>query len=442
MTTIENTCAGQPSGTTLTVENSASGGDILDTLAGNWKFDTVGARSGVGWRCQQTTAAAWRAYWTIPEADQIVGRYYVTLNTAPSATWVLAPLVNAGFSVADVTMQLNTSSNFVVKNAAGTNLYSSSPVDSATRYRVEVQMDSGTTTSNGTINVQVFEGESTTPLFQTTNSGNTNAGAGSGVVRPGFGLNQSQTVDITISDVKFVTGTLTPIGPAANAAPSVTVGADQTVSPGTVTLTATATDDGTIASLTGAWVTLPDGVSAPTLTGSATGTGTASASLTQTATLTEPGVYAWSATATDDDGATGTDGTVITVQATTVGMASVTDNSGAWTNEGGATDLAAAVSDGSATTYAESPDNPSGAAMTFAAKDYLADSGDITIQFKADGTQAGRSITVELLQGTTVVATTTKTLTTTATAYTYSLTSGENAAVTDRTNLSVRVTAS
>jgi hypothetical protein len=361
------------------------------------------------------------------------------------ASRTLYALVNSAF--ASVTkVGIDGSNKFVVQDAAGsTKFTTTAALTAATLYRCELQINTGTTTTDGTINMQLFAGDSTTAIQSYASGAAVNAGAGTTIIRTQLGNNDSVTIDVTFDDIKTVTGTMTAVGPVGNVAPTVLAGIDQSVSAGSlVTVTSAANDsDGTIATLVGAFTSVPSGTSTPTLTNVATyptGIGTANAALQQTATLTDPGFYIWTSTATDDLGASGNDTLQIAVLGTASHPATVIDNPGAWTNVGGAADIPTALSDGSDSTYIESKDAPTTADYITVHIAELLDLGAVTFKIKARTLSGTRHVAAVLMQGTTTISTgPTSLLTTTFTDVPVSLTTGENAAITDRANLNIRL---
>jgi hypothetical protein len=132
-----------------------------------------------------------------------------------------------------------------------------------------------------------------------------------------------------------------------NAAPTVTVGASQTVAVGgTANLSSTATDtDGTIASRQWTFDTLPVGVTAPNFT--------APTAAATSFTPTVAGLYVARMTVTDNAGATGFATQKVFVPSTTARVVSFTSSSGAWVAVGGST-LSGVLNDDSTTSYVES----------------------------------------------------------------------------------------
>lgn len=125
----------------------------------------------------------------------------------------------------------------------------------------------------------------------------------------------------------------------------------------------------------------------------------------------------------------------------TVRPSSVT-SAGTWTVGGSSSNLATATSDDDDTTYARSVDDPSAAAMTVAFPTLNSSSSiTVTVRHRAPAGDGNISRQYELLQTATQKATrTVNPLPTDWADYSFTLTSGEAATVTDRTALRLRVT--
>jgi hypothetical protein len=346
VTTYVNTAEGGTDGTTVTTGNSGgASGDAFASVLGPWKFSAANkAHGSLGYLCD--TSAGATGYWMYHSptaASQYAVRFYFKLVALPSASRDLFRILDAS-GTRHCTISLLATNQIALLNAADAGLKTESAALTAnTWYRCEIEIDCGTTTSNGTINWRTYLGDSTTPISTAYTSSTVNAGGGTNHGRVQWGTGSSNTIQYAIDDIKIVTGSMTAVGPVAtNVAPAVTVGSDQTVASGdTLVLTANATDsDGTVSTLTGAWTTLPSGTTAPTLTGSATGTGTASAALSQTTgALTDVGTYVWTATAADNSGATTTKTITVTVGAARQlePFATATLPAGTWTQTSGPT---------------------------------------------------------------------------------------------------------
>jgi hypothetical protein len=159
------------------------------------------------------------------------------------------------------------------------------------------------------------------------------------------------------------------------------------------------------------------------------------------------GVYTFRLSGSNASGAGTPDDVTITVTDTAAGVSQVTVNPGNFVPVPTTSTLEAVLSDGSGSTYAESTDV--GASMTTKLSPLTSGPGyTFTISAKYSTTPVA-PLLIELLQGSTVIAT--RTWATTATGgqpalgvgtatYTLTTTSGETAAVSDPADLSIRLT--
>jgi hypothetical protein len=100
-----------------------------------------------------------------------------------------------------------------VQDAANGPLFTSTAaLTAATTYRVEMQVDTGSASNNGTIAMQYFAGDSTTAIQSFPGTG-VNAGSGVSLVRFQLGNNDVVTIDTTFDDIRISSGSMTPIGP-------------------------------------------------------------------------------------------------------------------------------------------------------------------------------------------------------------------------------------
>lgn len=120
--------------------------------------------------------------------------------------------------------------------------------------------------------------------------------------------------------------------------------------------------------------------------------------------------------------------------------AATVSNPGSWSEVGGAGSAAAALADELNTTYITTGANPSAAAITFSMNGTL-DTGPVTVKVKADiDTSVAGTVDVALMQGTTVIATRQFSVTTTISDFQFTTTTSETSAITDRSDLRIRLT--
>jgi hypothetical protein len=228
-----------------------------------------------------------------------------------------------------------------------------------------------------------------------------------------------------------------------NLSPVVSAGTDQVVQAGaTVSMVGTATDpDGTVASTVWSFnaasgSAYPAGGSAPSLTGGTT----------LTPTWTAPalaGDYILRLRVTDNNTPTAgvTDSYVTVTVTTTTSFPSAVISAGTFTNVGGAASIAAALSDSSDSTYAESAAGPSGDTLEVEHRPTPVGAKTVEYDLQSSAASPTTSWLVELMQGSTLIRSWTETAVgTTIIRRVRVLTSGENAAITDPTNLSMRYT--
>lgn len=201
-------------------------------------------------------------------------------------------------------------------------------------------------------------------------------------------------LDTDFGVAQIGSGGFAPRADVSISAPTVTADAAiDRVASASVSVHASASVSGDlISTLTGAFTVLPPGVTAPTLTGSATGTGTTSANLTQTFTPTVAGWYGWTATATGSSSGLSSTGLQMVYVSPVVGdpvpVRSVT--SVGYSNIGGAASLLAALTDANDATLAESPSSPTGTSRVDV---FMGPYGASGIKFNPKGVKVGADVT-------------------------------------------------
>jgi hypothetical protein len=366
MTTKTKSYEGIANGTALTTTTNGTSDDA-------WAFVTVASGSMVasnafaahGTISRKVTGASGAAtsgsFQGLSSAT-IANRTYIYLTAINTDdTWIVQFLTAAPARIAS--WHLDPQGKLNVRSAATGSQWVATAVFPLNQWvRVEMSVNIGTTTSNGTLSISYYLGDSTTAVQSFTSSAMNVGTANVAQVDSGKLNSNTYTTPFYLDDEKTDNTTSTFLGPVgAVPAPAVSAGAAVDVTAGgSASFTSTGTSSGgTIASATGSFTILPPGATAPTLAGSVTGTGTASAALNQTATLTTPGAYGW--TASYSDGTLTTNATqmayVSPASATFADPQSIT--LGVWTNQGGAATAQAAIADTNAATYLEgAPGNP------------------------------------------------------------------------------------
>lgn len=175
-----------------------------------------------GTRALRITGAAsstWRFYYPWTQSTAFAMRFGFVLKATPSAEQEIYYLIEGSSFAGCLALRINTSRQLrIFDRAGGATTLTGFTATLNTAYRVEAygSLDDPTpTTTNGTVTVAVFAGNSTTPLVTPFNSIAYNLGT-VGFVRSQYGkLTSGGTLDIVFDDVASRIGWDTPIGPAA-----------------------------------------------------------------------------------------------------------------------------------------------------------------------------------------------------------------------------------
>lgn len=221
-------------------------------------------------------------------------------------------------------------------------------------------------------------------------------------------------------------GLLIRVAPVAGTPPVVNAGPAQTVTAGSNVVLSGASSTGT----THSWTVL-SGPASPTINNS---TSLTTANLTPTVA----GHYVIRLSSTNTDGTTTSDKTLY-VNSNAATPDSTPSNPGGYVIQGGSATIDAALADNSDGTYAESVDPSSGDVFTVGITPLVTGAVTVTTRAKSSTTPV-LQMTVDLMQGTTVIATSTFTTTTSFSDYSFTTTSGQTANITDFNNLRVRIT--
>lgn len=345
------------SGTTITTANFLAVDSAAAALVANggtgtiWQFSNTQTHLGLSASCYAPSGNTPLLRLPFPTAHKTGAISFYHYAATPGASLTIGQLRHASGIVVQFGVNVAgniflTSANIALTNSAGT-------VPHGQLNRYELVYDVGTTTSNGSATLRVFAGDSLTPVTSVSVTGVNMTQQN--VTQLDLGRVNAGAYVLTqyFDSIQMDDSTTSEIGPyiVANAPPTVTMPAHQSVSGGaTVNLTATASDsDGTIASR--AWtVDYSSTGSNPTLTGAAT----ANVSFTAPAA---GHLVVLKHVVTDDDGATAEGYVEVRTPKTgafTTLIGAGTGGAG-WTTEGGAASEGAALADASNTTYVESP---------------------------------------------------------------------------------------
>ena len=257
MTLRQNTAEGGTNGTTVTTANSGGASGTAFTTISPTGTPTYQFKNDVaahGTLSYGITATAGNyvnlVFPIVTAATQASARFYFYLHSLPSAGQDLFQILAGGASVAMV--GLSGSNRLAVKSKSATVNTFPTVLSATTWYRVELQVQPGSSATDGTISCQYYAGDSTTPVDAGYSASNVDAGT-AGVTNVQFGKMTSGTaLDVSFDDIAWNDGTMTPIGTATNPAipPTSNAGTDQGgIEPlSVVTLTGSDNDsDGTVA---------------------------------------------------------------------------------------------------------------------------------------------------------------------------------------------------
>lgn len=388
---------------TRSVKHVATSGNVVGIYYGN--------SSNLNF---SSTAIAVRGYFYLPGVPSDV----VNLLSVYSSSDARAAVVG-----------INASGKLYIRDSASSSLAAGTVSITANQWiRIEMYATAGT--SGATINAAMYADDSTTPL-DTVTSSTANTATTLSSLRVGKENYSGYAATYWVDDVAIETAASGYIGPMVNVPPAVDAGADQNVSASaTVNLSATASDsDGSIASY--AWSFDYPSSGTPTLTGGTTATPSFTAGAAGS-------LYVLRCTVTDNGGSTASDTVEVRVPLTgafTMLPMNAT-KTGTWTLAGSATTDGAALADSDDTTYSESPDYSTTAQTAEYRLQPLAPRGTLQFVVRTAQTLAGGTVTVSLIDGTTVAQTWTVAQTTSAANTT--LTVSNPGAITNWSNLRLR----
>jgi len=167
--------SGGLSGTALTTQTLSGTGTTLT-------FSTNAAHGSLGYRHNYAavSSTAWQLFPGTAAAGRWVFRYYLQVSAVPTALDYLSKYRSSTAQLA--VMTVGTDGKLILQNAAGAGITASRATNALaanTRYRVEVAITPGTTTSNGRLEYAYYLGDSGTAEFTydsgtTQNAGTTN----------------------------------------------------------------------------------------------------------------------------------------------------------------------------------------------------------------------------------------------------------------------------
>jgi hypothetical protein len=371
---------GTNNGTVTTTNSGGASGDAFDgpspftAGAGTVTYSNTNPPfAGYMWERLQAAAGGTdraRTYHSFTAANQLSARFAFRVRQDPTAGQMLFALVNnAATSNFPVQVQLVTVSGarHLVLNVSGTQVKDFGAITFGSGagdvYWMQLYVTMGAT---GTVKAKLYDDSQTlvgTEYSDTSINTGTNQ-----FIRFQSGGNAGFLMDLDVSAISANNNS--PAGYVAlptvsNVAPVATIMARPAPQePGTVTVTGTVTDsDGTVASVA---VTIVSGPNSPTVSVTPTGLNTASVSVSATFTANASARYVVRLSGIDNAGAASNNSDVTIDTYATTGDVNVYSEVSApsWTVTGAASRLAA-ITDGSDSSYAESPAAPSASEVRY-----------------------------------------------------------------------------
>jgi hypothetical protein len=230
MTFLTNTAAGGTIGAAATISNTGgASGDAFnnaDVDSAVWEFSGTASHGTVGYRCQGVSGFgsffSWNSASFTPSL-MMAQRFYVRIPSAPTAATMIMQLRNsAGQACA---LNITTGRMLQMTNGLGAGIWTATTAMAVdTWYRVELAVQAGTTTSNGTVNLSFYTLDSTTEIQNFTAS-NANLGTTNlSDVRWGK-VSSTGTWEIFFDSLKIDSSSTTFLGPHVTSVASVRPGA-------------------------------------------------------------------------------------------------------------------------------------------------------------------------------------------------------------------------
>lgn len=363
MAIIRNTANGGTNATAATTANTGGTSGTAFTavsIAGSSAINFSNEQASEGslsYKFVTNATDAQYVEWLPTASASVAFRAYIYMPTLPTSGNGMIRILTAGGGTTLAHILVRNGGDYQIQDSPGTVVFTSSAnIPAATWLRVEGSITNGVATT-GTMKVDWYVGDSLTPIsglsanLTAQNFGTANIGR----VRYGRTAAFGTWASFYMDALAFADGTTTYIGPQVNAAPTVTLTANQNVAAGaTVNASATASDtDGTIASYL--WTVDYSSATAPSLSGSTT------ANVSFTAPVAG-NLVVLKCVVTDNAGATASATTEVRVPTAASPITILPDDAGkgyttggsAFTVYGGAANPSAALSDASNTTGIES----------------------------------------------------------------------------------------
>lgn len=229
MTLWANTAEGGTSGSAVPTSSDGSGDAWTTVSAGSGAitYDSAAAYKGaLGIKVAPASASerCWFGWTPASAPTTATTRFYFRMPSLPAAGYEMMRLSNTGITAPRIALLVNGTGTMRISNAAGAyvNAYSGTStstgsISANTWYRVEFDIDVSGGTSAGIINLDVYSGDSTTPL-----SGLSGAITGQNFATTlpmwlfGRTAALTDTTVVQFDDLAIDTATTTRIGPTAS----------------------------------------------------------------------------------------------------------------------------------------------------------------------------------------------------------------------------------
>lgn len=354
MTVVSNNFEGGTDGVAISTANSggASGTAFDAPYSTGFTYSAADATQGSMGASVAGSGATGGGQWNLASVAHVAAKMKFKAKATPSSDTHLMRLQNASATRLFSIHITGTTQKIRVDDASGTTgvFTFANALTAGTYYRLEAYLVCGSTTSNGTIKVGYYLGNSTTPVESVYLNTAANVGTATTFTTLIMGKYSGTAEAYGFDEFAYDVSASDLIGVGSTTPPTVSTPANQNVSAAS-TVTASVTASSSSGVITGyAWSYVYPASGGPTLTGATTNTVSFTAG-------SAGALYLLQCVVTDSNSVTTTVTTEVRVPtsgtATTLpGAAAATV--GTWSNVGGGATAGDALADGSDTTYVES----------------------------------------------------------------------------------------
>lgn len=265
MTRKTNSFEGGTAGTLITTANSGgTSGTAIQLVGSNFAYTSGGAHGSLS---ATPGASGNQLLWTLATGT-CTSRLYFKVPANPTAAAIVA-IAFTGSTTFSYRLVVNTTGKLSLQNAASSNVWNGTIALTAGQwYRVEIVAVAGTTTTNGTLKLDYYAADSTTPVEAGFSSTTANTGTIAHTNWQVGWLSGSWSTAPAFDDLAMDDTVTSYIGPVpTNAAPTANAGADQTgIEPGTTATldgSGSSDSDGTVAAYSWRLVSKTSGAPSP-----------------------------------------------------------------------------------------------------------------------------------------------------------------------------------